>query len=152
MADQYISPEKKIALEAEIDELKNTKFHAIAKRIDTARQMGDLAENAEYHQARDDLSWAKSRAKEIDYVLGHAIIVQSGGNSTSVVLGSTIVVETNGKERTYSIVGRQEADPVEGRISNESPLGQAFLGRAVGDSVDVTTPRGPMTYVVKSLN
>lgn len=144
---QYISAEKKVSLEEELHMLKTEKTPAIAKRIDEARQMGDLSENAEYHQAREDMAWAQGRLKEIEHILQHAEVITSSGSST-VEVGSTIEVDLNGKQRTFEIVGPQEADPLAGRISNESPLGQAFLGKTKGDSVDVEVPAGTQTYKI----
>jgi transcription elongation factor GreA len=152
MTDQYISQEKQIELVKELEELKGIRLPGLAKRIDEARQLGDLSENAEYHAAREDMAWAQTRVKDIQYILDHAQIVahREAGN-VFVGLGATIVVTVNGKERTYTLVGAQEANPAEGKISNESPLGAAFLGKKKGDTVDVTTPAGIQTYKIISL-
>ena len=128
---QYLSEQKYAALKQELKDLKEEQIPAIATRIDEARQMGDLSENAEYHQAREEMAWAQGRVKEVEYILEHAeIIEQSGKEKDGIVrLGSTLEVALGDKERTYTIVGAQEADPLEGKISNESPLGEALVGK-----------------------
>jgi len=152
MADentQYISEEKLQALKKEFKELRDVRIAELAKRIDDARQMGDLSENAEYHAAREEMSWAQSRIKELEFILQNAEIIPSGGDgSKSISIGSNIVVEINGKKREYAIVGAQEADPLNGKISNESPLGQAFLGKRKEDKVEVQVPAGLQKYVI----
>lgn len=146
---QYISAEKLQALKDEFKELRDIRIAELAKRIDDARQMGDLSENAEYHAAREEMSWAQSRIKELEFILQHAQLIQTGGDgSKSVSIGSNIVVEINGAKREYAIVGAQEADPLSGKISNESPLGQAFLGKRKGDKVEVQVPAGLQKYVI----
>jgi len=149
---QYLSLEKKQELEEERKELKNTKIPEIAQRIDEAKQMGDLSENAEYHDARDQMAWAQSRVLEIENILQRAeIITSTGSDDGTVTLGSTVVVKVNGKEKEYSIVGAQEADPLSGKISNESPLGEAFMGKKKGDVVEVQVPAGVQEYKIISV-
>ncbi len=133
MSPQYMTEEKIEKLKAELKNLKEEKIPGLAKRIDDARQMGDLSENAEYHAAREDMAWAQTRVKELIYLIDNAeIISDHGGKGDTVEIGSRIVVSANGKKKEYTIVGAQEANPVEGRISNESPLGSAFLGGKKG--------------------
>lgn len=146
---QYLTQDKLDALEAELKELKSEKIPTIARRIDEARQMGDLSENAEYHAAREEMGWAQGRAREIEHVLDNAKVfvgTAASAKNKKVQIGSTIRVETNGKEKEFSIVGAQEADPLAGKISNESPLGQAFLDKEKGDTVEVTVPAGRQIY------
>jgi transcription elongation factor GreA len=144
---QYMSQEKLEELKQELQDLKLIELPKIAKRIDEARQMGDLSENAEYHQAREDMAWMQSRVKEIEAILDNAELITTGGGNT-VEIGSFIVVKVNGEKREYTIVGGQEADPTSGRISNESPLGSAFLGRKKGDTVVVTLPAGEQEFKI----
>lgn len=149
---QYLSQAKYTELEAELKTLKSTTIPEIATRIDEAKQLGDLSENAEYHDARDQMAWAQSRAKEIEYILQHAqIIDESVSTAGNVRLGSTVIAKVNGKEKEYTIVGAQEADPLSGKISNESPLGEAFMGRKKGDVVTVQVPAGMQEYKIISL-
>lgn len=146
---QYISAEKLQSLKDEFKHLRDTRIPELAKRIDDARQMGDLSENAEYHAAREEMSWAQSRMKELEFILQNAQLIPTGGDgSKSISIGAHIVVEVNGKKREYAIVGAQEADPISGKISNESPLGQAFLGKRKGDKVEVSVPAGLQKYTI----
>lgn len=148
MAAQYISPEKKLQLEEELRGLRLERMPELAKRIDDARQLGDLSENAEYHAAREEMAWAQSRMKEIQYILDNAEIIEEGSSGDAIGLGSTIIVEFNGIKRELQVVGAQEADPMNGRISNESPLGRAFFGHKKGDKVEVEVPAGIQVYKI----
>jgi len=147
---QYLSQDKYDALEKELEQLKSTSIPEIAHRIDEAKQLGDLSENAEYHQAKEDMGWAQGRVKEIGYILGNAQIIDTKSTNAGgkVVLGSRIVVRVNKNEKEYTIVGAQEANPIQGMISNESPLGEAFMGKHVGDTVHVEVPAGVQTYTL----
>ncbi len=155
MADdelQYISEESSEKFNEELRKLKSETIPTIAKRIDEARQMGDLSENAEYHSARDEMAWAQTRVQEIEHILSNSRIISKPSSSTTVGVGSTILVKVRGAEKKYTIVGAQEADPIQGHISNESPLGQAFLGKKVGDEVLVHAPAGDQTYTIIDIN
>ncbi|MEK7644593.1 MAG: transcription elongation factor GreA [Patescibacteria group bacterium] len=148
---QYLTHDKRAKLEKELRELKETKIPQTAKRIDEARQMGDLSENAEYHAAREEMSWLRSREKELVFIIDNSQIIEEDGKKRSnnvVSVGSTIEVKVNDKKKSFHIVGAQEADPANGRISNESPLGQAFLGKEEGDKVEVKVPAGVQTYKI----
>ncbi|OGH86110.1 MAG: hypothetical protein A2493_01475 [Candidatus Magasanikbacteria bacterium RIFOXYC12_FULL_33_11] len=144
---QYMSQQKLDALKKELDDLQNDKIPTIAKRIDEAKQMGDLSENAEYHAARDEMAWAKSRVIELGHLIDNAEIITEE-KSSFVQIGSTIIVKVNGKEKEYTIVGAQEADPLSGKISNESPLGSAFLGREKKEEIQVSLPAGVQVYKI----
>lgn len=146
---QYLTQNKFDELKKELVELKEETIPMIAKKIDSAKQMGDLSENAEYHAAREEMAWAQSRSKELDYILNTAEIIPTEGiNSETVSVGSNITVQINGENREYTIVGAQEADPLSRRISNESPLGEAFLGKSKGDVVKVEVPSGVQEYKI----
>lgn len=146
---QYLSQDKLDQLKKELDELKKTKIPALAKRIDDARQMGDLSENAEYHAAREDMAWAQGRMQEIEAIIGNATVISGDGRNDGVVqVGSTIVVKIDSIKKEYTIVGPQEADPLHGKISNESPLGEAFLGKRQGEKVEVKVPAGVQNYKI----
>ena len=147
----YLSADSLDAFKKEYDELRDVKIAAIAKRIDEAKQQGDLSENAEYHQAREDMSWAQGRLQELDYIINNAQIIAATINNDTVQLGSTVTVKVNDKEKTYTIVGPQEADPPKGLISNESPLGEAFLKKSVGDKIEVKVPSGQQIYRIISI-
>ena len=146
----YLSAESLEELKKEFLTLKNTTIPEIAKRIDEAKQQGDLSENAEYHQAREDMAWAQGRLIEVEKIINNAkIIVKQSTGLVSV--GDTIVVEINGKDKEYTIVGPQEINPAKGLISNESPLGEAFLNHKVGDKVEINVPSGKMLYTIKEI-
>ncbi len=152
-ATQYLSADSLAALQKEYDQLKNVTIPEIAKRIDEAKQQGDLSENAEYHQAREDMSWAQGRFKELDQIINNAqIFSKTKSQAGLVALGNTIVVEINGQSKSYTIVGPHEINPAKGFISNESPLGEAFLGHSVGDDVEVTVPSGKLKYRIENIS
>jgi transcription elongation factor GreA len=152
MADiQYVSKEKLEALKVELQSLIEVDMPATAVRIDEARQMGDLSENAEYHAAREQLGWQKARSLEVQAVIDNAQII-TGGKSDTVSLGSSVTVRVKGKEKTYMLVGAQEADPLAGKISNESPLGEAFFGKRKGDTVEVEIPAGKQEYEILNIS
>lgn len=136
-------------LERELEELKSRRGE-IADKIAAARDFGDLSENAEYDAAREAQGLLETRITEIETILQNASIIQAGSSST-VVLGSTVELEANGKAVTYTVVGPVEADPLEGKVSNESPIGQALMGKAVGDRVTISTPKGELAYTVVAL-
>ena len=136
-------------LERELDELKSRRGE-IADKIAAARDFGDLSENAEYDAAREAQGLLETRITEIETILQNASIIQTG-NSSTVMLGSTVELEANGKAVTYTVVGPVEADPLEGKVSNESPIGQALMGKAVGDTVTISTPKGELAYAVVAL-
>ena len=144
----HITVEGKAELEAELEELKGRRG-AIAEKIANARDYGDLSENAEYDSAREEQGLVESRVSEIEDILQNADIIKPTKSST-IKVGSTVVLK-NGKEVTYRIVGPVEADPLEGKISNESPIGSALMGHSVGDAVTITTPKGETTYHVKEV-
>ncbi len=148
---QYISIDSFNKLKKELEDLKNIRIPEIANRIDEAKQQGDLSENAEYHQAKEDMAWAQGRSIELDQLLNNAEIIAEPTNTGVVTVGQTIIIESNGKSKEFTIVGPQEANPLEGRISNESPLGEAFLGHKANDEIEVKTPAGTQRYKIISI-
>lgn len=151
MTIQYISQEKFDALKEEAKDIKLNKMPETANRIDEAKQMGDLKENAEYHAAREQMGWLAGRLTEIEAILDHAEIVSKQGPTDAVGIGSDVTVSFNGKEKTYTVVGAQEANPLEGKISNESPIGSALFGKKKGAVVDVSLPAGVVSYTILSI-
>lgn len=150
--DVYLTKEGLQKLQEEYRVLKEETIPAIATRIDEARQLGDLSENAEYHAAKEEMAWAQTRFQELDATLNNAIIIKEGGHGgNNIGVGTTFVVTWNGQEKTFMIVGPAEVNPKEGKISNESPLGRAFLGKRVGDTVEVKVPDGTRSYHVKHI-
>lgn len=138
-------------LEAELDELTRVRRPEVVARIKTARELGDLRENAEYQAAREEQSFLEGRIQAIEDRLRRAVVVTDQADGR-VGLGSTVTVETGGEETTFTIVGSAEANPAAGRLSAASPVGAALLGHHPGDEVDVRTPRGSVRYRVVSID
>lgn len=141
-----ITTEGKTELERELEELKGRRG-AIAEKIAEARDYGDLSENAEYDAAREEQGLVESRIAEIEDVLLNAEIITSTKGS-KVALGSKVELKTGRKTVNYHIVGPVEADPLEGKISNESPIGVALMGKKVGEVATITTPKGEIKYEI----
>jgi transcription elongation factor GreA len=133
-------------LEVELTELKSRRG-AIADKIADARGYGDLSENAEYDSAREEQGLVESRIAEIEDILLNAEII-TASRSSSVKLGSKVELKTGKKIVTYHVVGPVEADPLAGKISNESPIGLALMGKKIGDVATITTPKGDIKYEV----
>jgi transcription elongation factor GreA len=145
-----ITDEGKRELETELEELKSRRG-AIADKIAEARDYGDLSENAEYDAAREEQGLVESRIAEIEDIILNAEIIKNS-KSSKVVLGSKVELKVSKKIVTYSIVGPVEADPLEGKISNESPIGEALMGKKVGESATITTPKGKTTYEIVKIS
>lgn len=147
MKKQYqLTVAGKLELEKELDELKALRSE-VAERIASARDFGDLRENEEYHSAREEQSRMETRIAEIEEILLNAEMIQAT-NTSHVQVGNVVELETEGKKVTYTVVGPVEADPLEGKISNESPIGQALLGKKVGDTVIIETPKATVEYKI----
>lgn len=144
-----ITTEGKKELEAELDQLKARRGD-IADKIAEARDYGDLSENAEYDAAREEQGLVESRIAEIEDILMNAELIK-GGSKTKVGLGSTVELKTGKKTVSYTVVGPVEANPLEGKISNESPIGEALFGKKVGDTATITTPKGDVTYEIVTI-
>lgn len=144
-----ITPEGKKELEAELETLKGRRGE-IADKIAEARDYGDLSENAEYDAAREEQGVVETRIAEIEDILLNAEIIK-GGKKDKVGLGSTVELKTGKKTVTYTVVGPVEADPLEGKISDESPIGDALMGKKVGDKIAITTPKGELEYTVEAI-
>jgi len=144
MGANYITKEGLEKLEQELEYLKKQKMPAIIERIAAAKELGDLSENAEYQEAKEDQGFTAGRIVEIEQLVKRAEIITQNDSDDKVNIGSTIRVSCNEKEYKYTIVGSNEADPPAGLISNESPIGRAFLGRKIGEKITVTVPKGIM--------
>jgi transcription elongation factor greA len=136
-------------LEKELAELKSRRGE-IAEKIAEARSFGDLSENAEYDAAREEQGLLETRVIEIEDILQHASIIKAA-DATVVGLGSAVELKNSDRTVTYTVVGPVEADPMEGKISDESPIGQALMGKKVGDEVTISTPKGEIVYTISSL-
>jgi transcription elongation factor GreA len=141
-----ITDEGKTELEAELAELVGRRG-AIADKIAEARDFGDLSENAEYDSAREEQGLVESRVAEIEDILLNAELIKAV-KSSKVILGSKVELKNGKAVTTYSVVGPVEADPLAGKISNESPLGLALMGKKVGDKATITTQKGEVTYEI----
>jgi len=148
MSDQIISQEGYDKLKKEFEYLTKVKRREIAKRIAAAKELGDLSENAEYAEAKDEQAFNEGRISEINHLLKNLTVIAKSRNQSKVSMGSKVTVKTNGNERQYTIVSFNEADPVNGKISNESPLGGAFIDKKEGDIIKVETPGGKMEYKI----
>jgi transcription elongation factor GreA len=124
----------------------------VAERIKAAREFGDLAENAEYTSARQEQERVESRIAEIEHILLNVELIKKPKGDSKVQLGSKVSLKGNGKTKDFQVVGTVEADPLNGKISDESPIGQALLGKKVGDSVEITTPAESHTYTVAAIS
>lgn len=138
-------------LAAELADLKDNKLPAAIERVATARAFGDLAENAEYHSARDDHAALMGKIEELTDILARSQIIQTTTSKSQVGVGSKVTVAINGTTHEFTIVGEWEADPAEKKISHESPLGKALIGKAVGDKVEVSAPAGKVIYSIKEI-
>ena len=139
-----------IKIEEELNELKTVKRPQVIEAIKDARAQGDLSENADYDAARNDQAELEARIKELEYMLEHAKIIEEAASGV-VGVGSTIVIAYDGDEddkEEYKIVGSLEANPFENRISNESPIGKAVLGKKLGETVNVDSPNGSFTVKI----
>ena len=145
-----LTKEGKAELERELGELKGRRG-IVADKIANARDFGDLSENAEYDAAREEQAGDEGRINEIEEILRNAEVIAAKRGS-SISLGTKVTITSGKKSFEYTIVGPVEADPLHGKISNESPIGVALLGKKVGDTAEITTPKGTTTYEIASVN
>lgn len=146
----FLTSEGYLELETELNYLKTDKRKEVLSSLKEARALGDLSENAEYDSAREEQGKLETRIKEVEYILEHATIIDDGGSDKDVVnIGCTVTLQYEGDDEVeeYRIVGSQEADPFNNKISNESPIAAAILNKKVGETVEVTSPQG--VYNVK---
>jgi transcription elongation factor GreA len=142
----HLTPEGEARLRAELEELVSVRRPEVVNRIRTAKELGDLKENADYTSAREEQSFLEGRVQAIEAQLRDAVIIEVPAAGSRVGLGSTVRIETGGEEITYALVGSAEADPGQGRISVASPVGRALVGHGPGDEIVVKTPRGEAHY------
>jgi transcription elongation factor GreA len=144
----HLTKEGVAELQAELEKLVAAD---VAERIKTAREFGDLAENAEYQVARQEQEKNEARIAELEHIIANVDIIKSSKSDSKVRLGSKVTLEGQKGKKEFQVVGTVEADPLEGKISDESPIGQALLGRKVGDSVEIKTPADVLTYKVVAI-
>ena len=136
----------------ELEQLEKIKLPEAIERLARARDFGDLSENAEYHSAKDDLSTLEGRVEELKDILTRVVVVDVAKKGDEQVgLGSLVQIEVNGSSHEFTIVGEWEADPAAKKISHESPLGKALIGKKVGEIVEVDAPSGIITYSIKEV-
>lgn len=138
-------------LTVELDERRLKLRHEIASSIKEAKEQGDLSENAEYSDAKHRQNENESRIGELEAMLKDSVVTAKQKSSSVVGIGSKLVVKVNGKELNFEIVGSNEVDPAQGKISNESPLGKEFIGKEKGDKVEVSVPAGVILYEIVSI-
>ncbi|PIR41432.1 MAG: transcription elongation factor GreA [Candidatus Yanofskybacteria bacterium CG10_big_fil_rev_8_21_14_0_10_46_23] len=149
----YISKEGLEKLKLELEERKNRIRPEIAKRILEATGFGDLSENAEYTEAKEMQAFNQGRIEELEDIIRNASIIDNGGKKPTLVsVGTTVAVQFRGKKQEFTIVGASESAPAQGLISNESPLGKAFVGKKKGEEVKVTIPKGTVTYKIINIS
>lgn len=149
--EQIITQEGYDKLLKELDELIKVKRPEIAQRIESAKELGDLSENAEYHDAKDAQAFNEGRILEITILLKKLRVVNNGDSHDIVGMGTTLKVKTKNTQKEFTIVSFNESDPINGKISNESPLGKAFIGKKKKDKVIVSTPSGEVEYEIIDL-
>ncbi len=153
MSKKYLLTQEGLTkLSEELKYLINEKRKEVIERIREAAAHGDLSENADYAQAREEQSFIEGRIQEIEDMIKNAEIITASSQHSTVTIGSTIVVKVSDKEKTYTIVGSNEANPLEGKISNESLVGKALLGKKLHDKVSVQAPAGEVEYEIVSIN
>ena len=152
MEKEFLTKEKRDELKKELDYRKSEKRQEILDRIAFAKSLGDLSENAEYHDAKNEQGKNEARISQLEYILKHSVIVD-GGNGDEVVLGSRVTLFHTKKEveKEYQLVGKEEADITVGKIGFDSPLGSALMGKKKGDIVEVKTPRGVVEYEIRAI-
>lgn len=146
----YLTAEGAARLKAELEQLKGPEREELARRLRNAIQMGDLSENADYHKAKEDQGFLEGRIQELEYLLHNAVIIEEHEGKREIVdVGATVTVqEEDYPPETYYLVGAKEADPRNGRISNESPIGRALMGCKEGDFAVAETPGGQVRLKV----
>jgi len=158
MSEQEKTMKKQFKLtQSGIDELKNELDRLVAKRseiadaIKSAREQGDLSENAEYQSARSDQEKNETRITEVENILQNVEIIKKPRSDSKIQLGTVVKLKAGNKEKEFQVVGTVEADPLSGKISDESPIGQAMLGKTVGDIVEITTPAETVKYKITDI-
>lgn len=151
MKQEYITEEGLEKIKAELEELKSGKREEVAEKLEEAKSRGDLSENAEYQEAREEQAFLEGKIAELEEFLRNAVVIEKPKKTGVIEIGTTFEVKSEGKTTTFTIVGSEEADPAEGKISNESPIGKAFLGRKAGEEVEISTPAGKKKYKIAKI-
>jgi len=149
----YLTPDGKVEIEQELKRLTEIDRPALAVKLKEAVAMGDLKENADYHDTREKMSMLDGRIQRLEMILRTAVVVENEGPSDEVRIGSTVTIREDGEEEdeVYTIVGPAEANPAEGKISQQCPIGAALLNRRKGDKVKVETPNGHIVFKIRKI-
>jgi transcription elongation factor GreA len=148
----YLSKDGLEQIRQELEELVNVRRAEIAARIHEAKEHGDITENAEYEDAKNEQAFVEGRIQALSALVKNAVVITENHSSTHVQIGSTVTIQSKDGKESFMIVGSAEASPAEGRISNESPVGRALLGRKKGDEVTVSVPAGDSKYKILSIH
>lgn len=149
----YLTKDGLSDLKREYEDLAKAKRPEVVSRVSAARDQGDLSENAEYTAAREELSFLDGRIEELEELLKEVVIIRDDGHTKKAInLGSKVTVKVDGRKEEYTVVGEFEADPMAKKISHESPLGKALLGKRVGETVEVEAPAGKIVYTVVTIH
>ena len=140
--DIALTPAGQAKLEEELLHLETVRRREVGERIKEAKEFGDISENSEYDDAKNEQAWVESRIIEVTQILARATVVEAPTKTDKVTLGSHVTLESGSGKTKYQVVGSAEADPANDKISNESPVGSAIMGRKKGEAVKVTTPSG----------
>lgn len=151
MDKYYLTEDRLEELKQELHDLKTVRRMEVAEHLKRAKEYGDLSENSEYVEAKEEQARVESRIYELEDILKRAVIIKKKEGLETVQIGSKVTAEKDGKIIEYTIVGVNESNPRERKISNESPIGRAFLGRKVGESVAITTPSGTVIYHITKI-
>lgn len=148
----YLTEEGLTKLKAELDHLYTVRRQEVAERIQRAKELTDTVDNAEYEDAKNEQAFVEGRIRTLERMVKNAAVISAETSSEQVRLGSTVTVQTqDGEQEHYTIVGSAEADPSEGKISNESPVGKVLLGRRVGEEVEVRAPAGMLKLKIVTI-
>jgi transcription elongation factor GreA len=145
----YLTAEGLARIKAELEELTGPRRTALAARLRSAIQMGDLSENADYHKAKEDQGFLEGRIQELEYLVRNAVVIEENAKRDTIGIGSHVTIQgADDPAETYHMVGPKEADPRNGRISHESPIGRALMDHRVDDQVEVETPAGKVKFKI----
>ena len=151
--DTALTPAGQIKLEEELRHLETVRRREVGERIKEAKEFGDISENSEYDDAKNEQAWVESRIIEVTQILARATVIDAPTRSDKVTLGSKVKLKSSkGPEHVYRVVGSAEADPANDQISNESPVGSAIMGLKKGDTVKVATPSGDIEYGIVAIS
>jgi transcription elongation factor GreA len=148
----YLSKDGLEQIRQELEELVNVRRAEVAARIHEAKEHGDISENAEYEDAKNEQAFVEGRIQSLSALIKNAVVIEENHSTTHVQIGSTVTIQSDDGKEKFTIVGSAEAAPAEGRISNESPVGRALLGRKKGDTIIVTVPAGDTSYKILSIS